>query len=325
MENIRILSADYARIMQQQVEPYLAELRQEGCFDSKDGLSIHYEMYQLPDSRGSVVISHGFTESAEKFREVAFRMLQRGYSVFSIDHRGHGHSGRLVEPWFLTHVDNFVDYVEDFERFVDQIVRPASGGRPMFVFGHSMGGAVAALAVIRRPKCFDRAVLNAPMIQARAYDLPLKVAQWASRALCAVGLSRRVMFGFAKEFNPNEDFATSCSANRDRFDYYQEKRRNTPCLRNCSPTIGWVRNAMDVTDVLLDSANAGAIERPLLLLQAENDGSVVNEAQDRFIAMVPKGELVMIPGSKHEIFMSGDDVLETYYAKLFGFLEEEFR
>ena len=322
MEQIRIQAEGYADIMREKVEPFLAGIRQEGFFAAKDGLRIHYEMYVRPDSRGGVVISHGFTESAEKFREVVYRFYAEGYSVFVIDHRGHGQSGRLVEPWFLTHVDNFADYVEDFEQFVDNVAAPRCEGRPLYLFGHSMGGAIAALALMRRPERYARAVLNAPMIQARTNGIPLRLAQVMGRVLCAVGMSRRVMFGFAKEFDPDERFETSCSANVERFRYYQAKRRAVPHLRNCSPTIGWVRNAMDVTDVLLDPAGAGAVSCPVLLLQAETDGSVINEAQDAFIRMVPKGELLQVAGSKHEIFMSDDAVLEGYYAKIFAFLKE---
>lgn len=322
---IEIRAENYGDVMRKAVEPFLAEIRREGFFPAKDGLRIHYEAYVNPEARAGVVISHGFTESAEKFREVAYRLYRRGFSVFAVDHRGHGQSGRPVEPWFLTHVENFADYVEDFERFVDDIVRPDCAEAPLFLFGHSMGGAIAALALMRRPQCFARAILNAPMIQARTMGIPFRIAQLMGRALCAVGMDKHVMFGFAREFDPDEAFETSCSANRQRFEYYRDKRRATPHLRNCSPTIGWVRNAMDVTDVLLNPANAAAIECPVLLLQAETDNSVVNSAQDEFIRLVPQGELVKIPGSRHEIFMSDDAVLDDYYSRIFGFLEEEFR
>ena len=112
MEEIRICEAEYGTVMRDKIEPFLADIRQEGFFDAKDGLRIHYEMYLHPQSRGAVVIAHGFTESEEKFREMAYRCYAQDYSVFSIDHRGHGRSGRLVMPEFLTHVENFADYLE---------------------------------------------------------------------------------------------------------------------------------------------------------------------------------------------------------------------
>ena len=113
----RITEENYAHIMQTDVEPALSAQREEGFFSARDGLRIHYEMYVSPTATGGVVISHGFTESAEKFREMAWRMLQQGWNVFVIDHRGHGRSDRQIMPEYLTHVENFADYVDDFETF----------------------------------------------------------------------------------------------------------------------------------------------------------------------------------------------------------------
>lgn len=318
-----IRAQGYADTMRGQVEPFLASVRKEGFFEARDGLRIHYEMMLHPQAEAAFVISHGFTESAEKFREVAYRCYVQGYSVFAIDHRGHGQSDRHVQAEHLTHVNDFADYVDDFERFVDQIVAPNCAGKPKYLFGHSMGGAIAALTLIRRPGCFDRAILNAPMIQAKTGRVPLHVAQVVTRAMCAIGMGKMLMPGFAKQFAPDEKFETSCSACRERFDYYLAKRVVTPHLRNTSPTVGWVMNAMQVPDVLLDPQNAGAIGCPVLLLQAETDNSVENSAEDRFVAMLPKGRLVRIVGSRHEIFMSTDAVLDVYYRTLFGFLKED--
>ena len=323
MNPVDILAHNYADIMRGQVEPFLASIRQEGFFEARYGLRIHYEMLLHPQAQAAFVISHGFTESAEKFREMAYRCYAQGYSVFAIDHRGHGQSNRHVQAEHLTHVNDFSDYVDDFERFVDQIVVPNCAGKPKYLFGHSMGGAIAALTLIRRPGCFDCAILNAPMIQAKTGGVPLRIAQVVTRMMCALGMSKMLMPGFAKRFAPDEKFETSCSACRERFDYYLAKRVATPHLRNTSPTVGWVMNAMQVPDVLLDPQNARAITCPVLLLQAESDDSVENFAEDRFAAMLPEGRLVRIAGSKHEIFMSADDVLDVYYRTLFDFLKED--
>ena len=324
-EPIRIRAEGYTKTMRDQVEPFLRAVQTEGTFAAQDGLSIHYELLLHPQPRAAFVISHGFTESAEKFREVAYRCYMQGYSVFAIDHRGHGQSGRHVPAEYLTHVERFDDYVDDFVRFVETVVLPRSQDMPMYLYGHSMGGAIATLTLIRRPGLFAKAVLNAPMIQARTGGAPLRMAQLVTRAMCALGMGKMRMPGFAKAFVPDEAFETSCSACRERFDYYREKRIATPHLRNTSPTVGWVKNALQVPDVLLNPKNAAKIRQPLLLLQAETDNSVENVAEERFVAMLPNGRLVRVAGSRHEIYMSGDDVLDEYYRTLFEFLEEDCR
>lgn len=325
MKDVTIREQDFFRMMTEEIEPMLAEVRSEGFFEAQDGLRIHYEMMLHPQARGSIVIAHGFTESAEKYREVAYRCYMRDWSVFVIDHRGHGRSDRHVMPEFLTHVEKFSDYVDDFERFLDQVVTPNSPGGPKLLFGHSMGGAVAGLILQRRPEYFDRAVLNAPMIQAGTGGIPMGFAIPLSRVLCALGMKKRVMFGYPTKYNPQEDFDTSCSTDSGRFNYYQGKRRRTPRLQNTSPSIGWVREALSVTAPLLDAKRQQAVVCPVLLLQGEKDHVVVAEAQRRYIAQLPAGRLVQIAGSKHEIFMSPDDVLTEYYCTMFDFCEEAFR
>ena len=70
LDKINVISEkDYFNLMSTEVEPYLAKKRKEDYFLSSDGKKIHYEAYEKLLSRGSVVILHGFTESAEKFRE----------------------------------------------------------------------------------------------------------------------------------------------------------------------------------------------------------------------------------------------------------------
>lgn len=322
MEQIAIVAHNYAKIMAEQVEPFLAQRREEGFVASKDGLRIHYEMYVQPESRGGIVISHGFTESAEKFREVSYRFYAQGYSVFAIDHRGHGQSGRLVEDRYLTHVDRFEDYVDDLGCFVDQVVRPKNGDQPLYLYAHSMGGAIGATFLIRRPDVFDRAVLNAPMIQPVTKPVPRRVGQAMGAVMCALGGGKRRVAHYPAEFNPNESFEKSCDTCRERFDYYQRKRVDTPHLRNGAPTYSWARNAMSVTDELLDPAKAARVACPVLLLQAADDNMVEAKAQRRFIDLLKDGQLVRIENSRHEIYMSTDDVLKEYYRRIFEFLQK---
>lgn len=57
--------------------------------------------------KGVVVISHGFTESAAKYDEVAYYFLKEGYHVYIPEHCGHGRSYRLTADPFLVHIDTW--------------------------------------------------------------------------------------------------------------------------------------------------------------------------------------------------------------------------
>ena len=72
---------DYKKIMAERVEPFLEKIRTNGFFESFDGKKIHFEAYKNENAKAVVLIIHGFTESAEKFREVSYYFYNEGYSV----------------------------------------------------------------------------------------------------------------------------------------------------------------------------------------------------------------------------------------------------
>ena len=281
--------------------------------------TMHAEVYNRYDAKAAVVILHGYTESAEKLREMSWYFVNSGMSVFAIDHRGHGNSVREVEDTSITHVSRFSQYIDDLEQFMDNIVKPRMGGAPLYVYGHSMGGAVAAFALLEHPEWFSRAVLTSPMIAA-LMGMPLSAASALGGAFCLMGKSRERAF-VGKPFDPKrEKFETSCATSRARFDYYQKKRNARPELQNCSPTYGWVREAARVTKPLL--ARAGTIKTPLLLCQAIQEYVVDTEAEEKFVSRVVDGKLLRFDG-RHELYLSHDETLGEYVNAVIGFMKEE--
>ena len=114
----------FAGQMKETVEPFLLQNVTEGWFSSFDETKIHYEAYINKNSKAAVVVFHGFTESCEKFREPVYYFFKAGYSVFSFDLRGHGHSGgKFKENRFATDVNSFDDYAKDTQCFIEKIVK----------------------------------------------------------------------------------------------------------------------------------------------------------------------------------------------------------
>jgi alpha-beta hydrolase superfamily lysophospholipase len=86
------------------------------------------------EPKAVVVIMHGLKDHSSRYAELATTLVARGYAVHAFDLRGHGYSeGRRV------YIDNFSEYVDDLDAFVARVRLP---GKPLFVFGHSMGGAI---------------------------------------------------------------------------------------------------------------------------------------------------------------------------------------
>jgi acylglycerol lipase len=98
------------------------------------------------DARGVLVIVHGLKDHSSRYAEVAEHLVRKGFAVYSFDLRGHGRSEGV-----RVNVESFDDYIADLDLFV-QRVRADQPGKPIFVFGHSMGGAIATLyAIDKKP------------------------------------------------------------------------------------------------------------------------------------------------------------------------------
>ena len=157
----------YAETMNNEIEPYLAEIRTEGYFSSFDGNNIHYEFHKTANAKGTVVLVHGFTEFAEKFREMDYYFIKNGFNTFALDNRGHGHSYRLKGSTQTVRLNKFSDYIEDLDAFVNKVVKPNSDNLPLYVFSHSMGGGIVARYIQVHNNVFEKAILSSPMICAQ--------------------------------------------------------------------------------------------------------------------------------------------------------------
>ena len=131
--------------------------------------------------RGAIVISHGFTEFARKYSEMAWYFLLAGYSVCILEHRGHGHSAHDVSNPSLVWIDDWRRYVADFAAFADTVGREYACGGPLNLYCHSMGGGIGAAVMEHYPSLFDKAVLSAPMI-APVVGMPTWIARIATGA-----------------------------------------------------------------------------------------------------------------------------------------------
>ena len=314
-----ISEKNYRQTMENVIEPQLAALREEMDMPLSDGGTLHAELYEQPSAVRSVVILHGYTESGEKFREMTWYFLQSNFSVYAIDHRGHGKSVRSVKETYLTHVDHFEDYVRDSEAFLENVVLPRSKGLPVCLYAHSMGGAVGGMLLLRHPDLFARAVLTAPMIAPSSAPLPQFAGTAAANLMCALGKTKECAF-IGKPFDPaSETFEASYSTSRARFDYYEQKRIQNAHLQNCAPTYGWVKEAIGVTKVLLNKEQDSKVKTPLLLCQAKRDTIVRLPEQNTFVSQIPNAQLKVFD-AKHEIYMSDDAVMKDYVPTVIDFL-----
>ena len=138
---------------------------EDGFFMGKNEIKIFYRSFEVDNSKSVIVISHGFCESSDKYREFIKLLNKNNYSVYIMEHRGHGRSGRLGIDNSQINVENFNYYVEDLKTFLDSIVVPNLNNRKLYLYAHSMGGAIGALFLEKYNSYFEKAILNCPMME----------------------------------------------------------------------------------------------------------------------------------------------------------------
>lgn len=299
----------------------LDQLRQaSGHCERKPGLGIYWEYYAPDEGCQRVVfISHGFTESTLEYSELIWYFLRAGYGVFICDHMGHGKSYRLLNERWLTHVTSFDEYIEDMHHLMDRVVLPRTEGKTRYLFGHSMGGAIAMLYLERYPGQFARAVLCSPMVAPVAGNFPDLVGSALANFMCAIGRGEH-RIPIQKPFDGQDHWAANnCTTSRARYLWYLERQRQDQDRQNSTATYSWAKEAVQVRYPIL--AQADKVTIPVLLCQASMDTIVQLEPQDELVERLPKGEKIVYPYAKHEIYRSANPTLEKFLLDVLTFLE----
>lgn len=311
----------YEVLMKTEVEPFLESIRKDEYFDSFDSNKIHFEAYEQENAKAAVLVLHGFTESAEKFREVSYYFFKEGYSVFAPDLRGHGKSYRTSKKPGTVNSDSFDDYAKDIEMLINKVVLPAAEGKELYLYSHSLGSTAALLYMQKNPKIIKKAVLSSPMLCGNM-GMPVGVAKAVANVLCALGGKNISAPGRCK-FDPEQTVGNSDDTSEARFNYYHEKRKNDSLLQTNGPSFGWVKASLEARDSIFKEENLSKLTMPILLCKPKEDRQVLESWQDKFAEKVKSVRVVSIPDSKHEIFGSENKTLEKYYREIFGFLGEK--
>lgn len=163
-----------------------AEIAQRSTLGTRDGVELPLFVWRARPRppRAALALVHGLAEHACRYAALAARLNAAGIDVYAVDLRGHGHA-----PGRRAWITRFDDYLDDAEALVEHASAAcAPHETPLFLMGHSMGGAIAALyAVERLPRA--RAPLAGMLLSSAALAPGRDVPAWmiaASRVMSAV-------------------------------------------------------------------------------------------------------------------------------------------
>lgn len=129
----------------------------EGAFQGLGGVQL-FEQSWLPSvpPRAVLILMHGLKDHSSRYETFARQLNDAGFAVYAFDLRGHGRSGGP-----RAFVRSFTEYLTDFATFVGR-VRERQRKRPLFLLGHSMGGAIVTMFALSDAKAIQAFALTAP-------------------------------------------------------------------------------------------------------------------------------------------------------------------
>ncbi len=294
-----------------------------GTFAGVDGVPVAYRVFRASPEKGAVVFVPGRTEPVLKHTETFLDLVGQGYSVYALDPRGQGASGRMLDNPQIGYVEYFTDYVADLRTLVDDVVR-ATPHDHVFLFAHSMGGAIALSYVHRYPRAVEAVALSSPMVRIELAESALGTGVLASVALTACNLGGS---GYAPgqgdeslDVDDDQVFADNrVTHSRPRYDVYLRMLRARPELLLGGPSSRWVCESLLAGSHL--EADAEDNETPTLMFIAGADEIVSVPALDDYCDAAPACQSVRFPTARHEVLSETDDVRNEALARAVRFFD----
>jgi alpha-beta hydrolase superfamily lysophospholipase len=242
---------------------------------ARDGSKLAYREYLKQPSNKIVVLVHGSSGSSGGMHPLAEYLQKQGITVYSLDIRGHGHSGRKGD------IDYIGQLEDDMEDFVNQVLKQ----RNTTLVGFSSGGGfVLRFAASERQKLFHRYILLSPYIAYNSPTVKPKNGGWAyvsySRiiGILLLGPAGEKLFGQL----PVITFALDPRRAQNRTPQYSFR-----LLRNFSPHYHYE------SDIL-------SVKKPLTVLVGEKDELFnANAFEPLFTKFKPDTKVIIVPNMGH--------------------------
>src|SRR6056300_1269513 len=123
------------------------------------------QYWEAKQTEGVVVLIHGMREHSSRYKHVAKKLTDNHFSIVTFDQFGHGKTKgkRGHNPNFEAVLNSVTTVIEKGKNLFPN--------KPIFLYGHSMGGNVVTNYVLRKEHQIKGAIVTSPFLKL-AFDPP---------------------------------------------------------------------------------------------------------------------------------------------------------
>lgn len=260
-------------------------------------LAVWKHSAKTPQPRARLIHVHGISEHSGRHQPTFDALTKLGIEVIRFDLTGSGLSGGKRQ-----YIESFSDYVADVAR-VYNWVSSALPPLPLYVMGHSLGGAIAIHFTAQYGSLFQGLVLSAP-----GYKTGGDIGPWK------VALGRALV-----RFVPKLRMYSASSEGLSRDKRVVEAYRNDPL----SSHFNTLKQGAEILDAFLEVPDrCRQIFNPTLIIHGTSDRVILPEGSFEILQSLSSSdrELHFLPGVYHEPHLDWES--EKYFALLCRWLDK---
>lgn len=266
---------------------------------SRDNIDLYFTIDKVDDAKAVIVIVHGLAEHSKRYDDIVNVLNDNGFSCYRYDNRGHGRSSG--ETLDLTDYNLFV---EDADLIVE-MAKKDNPNIPIYMFGHSMGGFIAALYGEKYPN-----KLNGQILSGAATSEPLQINNFLKKVI-------KIGNMIAPKFRVKNDL----SALVCRDENVVKKYRQDPLIHKKTTMRFYNQFIIEGISFLQD--NISKYDYSCLILHGKDDKIVSYKSSEYFYNHISSKDksIKIYDGLYHEIFNEKEK--EIVYKDIIEWLNEK--